>query len=81
MSKNIKYDVQAEQVYVENRTICIRLKNGGEFRFPAEKNSKLARATDEQLANVELICEGTGLHWLQLDEDLSLSGILDGRFG
>lgn len=81
MYLDIKYDVQAERVLVENRYICLKLKNNSEFRFPAENNKKLAGATDEQLKDVELICDGTGLHWESLDEDLSVSGILDGRFG
>lgn len=80
MYLDIKYDTQAEQVYIENRYICLKLKNGAEFRFPASNNKKLAKATDKQLANIELICDGTGLHWEELDEDLSVSGILDGRF-
>jgi hypothetical protein len=52
-----------------------------EIRFPAAKNRQLAKATAEQLANVELICNGTGLHWEELDEDLSVMGILEGRLG
>lgn len=81
MYLDIKCEVQVEQVCVENRYIYLKLKNNAEFRFPAANNKKLAKATDEQLANVELICDGTGLHWEDLDEDLSISGILDGRFG
>lgn len=81
MYLDIKYATQAEQVYVENRFICLKLKNDSEFRFPASNNKKLSNASDEELKNVELICDGTGLHWEYLDEDLSVSGILDGRFG
>lgn len=81
MYLDIKYEAQVEQVWAENRVICIRLKNDAEFRFPASKNKKLADATDSQLSNVEIICDGTGLHWEELDEDLSINGILDGRFG
>jgi hypothetical protein len=81
MYLDIKYDTQADSVYIENRTICIRLKNNAEFRFPASNNKKLANASDKQLSNVELICDGTGLHWEELDEDLTISGVLDGRFG
>mgnify|MGYP002075140729 CR=1 FL=1 len=78
---DIKYEVQAQEVYIDKRYICIKLKNNSEFRFPAENNKKLSMASDLQLKNVELICDGTGLHWEELDEDLSISGILDGRFG
>jgi len=81
MYLDIKYEVQAESVYIDDRMICIRLQNNSEFRFPADNNPKLAKATSQQLSNVELICDGTGLHWEELDEDLSISGILDNRFG
>ena len=81
MYLDIKNDTQVEEVYIENRYICLKLKDDAEFRFPASNNKKLAKATDKQLANVELICDGSGLHWEELDEDLSVSGILDGRFG
>ena len=54
---------------------------GSTGRFPAAKNKRLAKANPEQLANVELICNGTGLHWEELDEDLSVIGILEGRLG
>ncbi|MBM2815633.1 MAG: hypothetical protein HW421_2395 [Ignavibacteria bacterium] len=81
MYLDIKYDVQVRNVWVENRIICLKFTNDAELRFPASKNKKLAKATDIQLNNIELICDGTGLHWNELDEDLSVSGILDGRFG
>jgi hypothetical protein len=48
---------------------------------PADKNRRLHAATPEQLANIEIICNGTGLHWPDLDEDLSVLGILEGRLG
>ena len=73
--------IKAQKVWVENEWICIRLEDDREIRFPASKNRRLAKASSEQLANVELICDGTGLHWEALDEDLSVMGILEGRLG
>jgi len=66
---------------VEQGFVCIRLEDGREIRFPASKNRRLRDATPSQLANIELICNGTGLHWPDLDEDLSILGILEGRLG
>ena len=37
MYLDIKYDAQVEEVFVENRYICLKLKNEAEFRFPALK--------------------------------------------
>ena len=51
------------------------------FHAGGHKNRRLSKATPSALANVELICGGTGLHWPDLDEDLSIQGLLEGRFG
>jgi len=57
------------------------LSDEREIRFPAAKNRRLRAATAEQVSNIELICDGTGLHWPDADEDLTVSGIIAGRFG
>lgn len=77
----LELQTRAAGVIVENGWVCVRLEDGREIRFPAEKNRRLRGATAAQLANVELICGGTGLHWPDLDEDLSVLGILEGRIG
>jgi hypothetical protein len=59
----------------------VRLADDREVRFPAAKNRRLRKGTPDQLARVELICGGTGLHWPDLDEDLSVAGIIEGRLG
>jgi hypothetical protein len=71
----------AVEAFAEKGLVCVRLKDGREIRFPASKNRRLRNATPEQLGNIEIICNGTGLHWPDLDEDLSLLGILEGRLG
>jgi hypothetical protein len=74
-------ELKAEKVWIEDRTICLRLADEREIRFPASKNRRLRKASSDQLGRVELICDGTGLHWPDLDEDLSVQGILEGRLG
>ena len=73
--------IRAERVWIEDQWICIGLEDEREIRFPAHKNKRLAKASSEQLAEVELICGGTGIHWTSLDEDLSVVVILEGRLG
>ena len=73
--------VPATSVAVQNGWVCLRLEDDREIRFPAAKNRRLRNATAEQLSKVELICNGTGLHWPDLDEDLSVNGIIEGRLG
>jgi len=72
---------KAVKAWYENGRISLLLSDKKEVRFPVELNSKLRKATSDQLSNIEIICDGTGLHWPELDEDLSVTGILEGRFG
>jgi hypothetical protein len=71
----------AEKAWLDNNMICILLSDKREVRFPVSLNTKLRTASSEQQGNIEIICNGTGLHWPELDEDLSITGILEGRFG
>lgn len=70
-----------KKAWVENRMICMLMSDNKEIRFPVAANKKLQDATDKQKNNIEIICGGTGLHWPDLDEDLSVTGIIEGRFG
>jgi hypothetical protein len=77
----LELQTRALAAFVDSGLVCVRLEDGREVRFPASKNRRLREATPAQLANVEVICNGTGLHWPDLDEDLSILGILEGRLG
>ena len=51
------------------------LKAGGaEFSFPCSAYPRLAKATDEQRSRMEL--SPMGIHWPEIDEDLSIRGLL-----
>jgi hypothetical protein len=71
----------AQRAWVENDMVCILLTDHKEIRFPVYLNDKLRNASSVQLNNLEIICSGTGLHWPDLDEDLSVVGIMEGRYG
>lgn len=73
--------VTAKKVWYENGMVCILIQDGREIRFPSTLNKRLKYASRSQLENIEIICGGTGLHWPELDEDLSIVGIMEGRFG
>ena len=59
--------------------ICLVLDDGREVKTPLEFYPRLAKATSEQLLNYRLLGGGTGIHWSQLDEDLSVDSIVSGR--
>ena len=69
-----RYDRAAGRVVVE-------LENGCTFAFPPRLAQGLEGASDDQLAAVEILGQGYGLHWEQLDVDLSLPGLMAGIFG
>ncbi len=80
-SSIVELEAKATRVWIEGGNVCLALTDEREIRFPAAKNRRLRNASPEQLARMELICDGTGLHWPDLDEDLSVQGILEGRLG
>ena len=59
--------------------IIIGMVSGAEIRFPAAENPRLARGTPEQLNRIEL--SPFGLHWPDLDENLSFQGLASGDYG
>jgi hypothetical protein len=69
----------ARRAWHEGGVIVIQMASGVEVRFPVAKNPRLARGTPEQLNHIEI--SPLGLHWPELDEDLSFRGIFDGNFG
>ncbi|MBA3889649.1 MAG: DUF2442 domain-containing protein [Gemmatimonadaceae bacterium] len=69
---------RALSVVYDRRTgrIMMELTNGIVFGFPATAIPALAHATPGQLAAVRLSPGGSGLHWEELDADLSVAGLL-----
>ena len=61
--------------------IIVKLANGCTFAFPPRLAQGLEAATEEQLAQVEILGAGSGLHWDVLDADLSIPALLAGVFG
>ena len=59
--------------------ILIEMRSGVEIRFPVEGNPRLAKGSPAQLSRIEL--SPFGLHWPDLDEDLSLRGLMEGNYG
>ncbi len=75
---SILVDTAIEAIY-KNGYIVVRLESGVEIRFPVSGNKIFTHGTDQQLNNIEI--SPYGLHWPDLDEDLSFSGLLQGDYG
>ena len=59
--------------------IIVCMESGAEIRFPVAENPRLARGTHRQLNHIEI--SPFGLHWPELDEDLSFRGLRAGDHG
>jgi hypothetical protein len=66
----------AVDVAFDTDMLQVRLADGREVRVPLEWFPKLRDATAEQRANWRLIGRGVGIHWPDIDEDLSVPGLL-----
>ncbi|PNV75119.1 DUF2442 domain-containing protein [Leptospira inadai] len=77
---SILSNVPAIKVWTESRMIYIELSDGRVIGFPADRFKLLKAATESELKEVNLELDGYALRWENLDEDLTVQGILEGRF-
>lgn len=68
----------AKDVQVTADEIVARLKDGRTISIPLAWSWRLSEATPEQRANFRLIGDGQGIHWPDVDEDISIRGMLHG---
>ena len=59
--------------------LVVEMASGVVLSFPIKHKPRLAKGSPAQLRNVEV--SHYGLHWPELDEDLSFEGLLRGDFG
>jgi len=73
------YEVRAVKVWFDDDNIWLGLEDGRQVSAPLAFYPRLLNATKEQRENYEFIGPGIGIHWEDLDEDLSVEGIVLGR--
>jgi hypothetical protein len=71
-----KIEAKASDVWFENDMMRVRLLDGREISVPLEWLPKLRDATAAQRKNWRLIGRGYGIHWEDLDEDISVAELL-----
>lgn len=69
-----RYDRKSDRIVVE-------LDSGATFAFPPRLAEGLSEATADELTDIELLGDGFGLHWEQLDVDYTVPGLVNGVFG
>jgi hypothetical protein len=80
LDNNIQAAAIAVRAWAEKRLIFVELTDGRIVGFPADRFKILKAANDSQLTKVEIRMNGAALRWEELDEDLTVQGILAGRF-
>jgi hypothetical protein len=68
----------AQKVECTETSIIVELIDGRTVTAPLIWFPRLAKATAKQLQNCELLGDGEGIHWPDIDEDLSVAGLLAG---
>jgi hypothetical protein len=76
----VETEPAAIRAWVEKRTVFLELVDGRIFGFPADRFKILAEASDESLKAVRLELNGYALRWENLDEDITVPGVVAGNF-
>ena len=70
---------EVSDVAVSEEALRVDLSDGRTLSVPIGWYPRLAYATDEERSNWTIMDEGHGIHWRDLDEDVSLDGLLAGH--
>ena len=76
MSISVKLDSTAVDATVTEADLHVVLADGREVSAPLAWLPRLRDATPQQRANWRLIGRGEGIHWPDLDEDVSIASLL-----
>ena len=71
-------EVKIKDVDVTDNTITAYLVDGRTISVPLAWSWRLSEATPEQRAHYEIIGDGEGIRWPDIDEDISAEGMLYG---
>lgn len=78
MSTAVNVESRIARVEVSDDTITAHLVDGRVISVPLAWSWRLSEATPAQRTNWRLIGDGRGVHWPDIDEDLSAEGMLHG---
>jgi hypothetical protein len=73
-----EFEVRAVDVQPENDRVTLELEDGRAVSFPVAWFPRLAAASERQRSRWEFSCGGYGVHWPDIDEDVSVASVLRG---
>ena len=71
-------ELRLSDIQVSNEQITAFLTDGRTISVPLAWSWRLSEANPEQRENYEIIGDGQGVHWPDIDEDISVEGMLYG---
>lgn len=78
MNTVVRVEIRIKDIEVTDDTITAHLTDGRTISVPLIWSWRLAEATLEQRTNYEIMGNGHGVHWPDIDEDISVEGMLYG---
>jgi hypothetical protein len=78
MSTAANVEARIQSVSVTEDEISAQLLDGRTISVPLAWSWRLSEATPEQRSRFETIGNGSGIHWPEIDEDISAEGMLHG---
>ena len=76
MTTSVTLEARAEKVKVTGKELLVQLIDGRRLEVPLSWFPKLLHATPAKRNRFRLIGDGIGIHWQDLDEDLSVNGLM-----
>jgi hypothetical protein len=70
---------KAEDVKITKDTLSVDLSDGRTIAVPLEWFPRLVHASPSERKNWKFIGKGHGIHWKDLDADISVEGLLNGK--
>ena len=69
----------ATDVRLTDDSLCVELSDGRTISAPLVWYPRLSHATPRELKNWRMVGRGLGVHWPDLDEDVSVANLLAGK--
>jgi len=72
-------EARAVKIWFDGESMWLQLADGRQLSVPLAYFPRLLKASPEQRTRFQISGGGTGLHWDELDEDISVAGLLIGN--
>lgn len=75
---SILVDLRVKNVIIDDDDLAVEIMNGRTIKAPLACFPRLFNVSKQQLNNWQICGRGYGIHWEEIDEDISVEGLLRG---